>query len=105
MTRHALPETGIKAPQSRTKKSITHDRVRTDCVDDSGVVTLRVDSNLRHIGIGRTHARTHVKLPIQDLDVTVINATTGEVPRELTIDLSKDYHPTGNPKGPTPKTK
>lgn len=37
--------------------------------------------------------------------MTVINTTTGEVLRELTIDLSKDYQPTGNPKGPTRKTK
>ncbi|WP_181064994.1 hypothetical protein [Pseudoclavibacter sp. Z016] len=35
--------------------------------------------------------------------MTVINFTTGEVLRELTIDLSKDYQPTGNSKGPTRK--
>jgi hypothetical protein len=38
-------------------------------------------------------ARTHVILLIQDLDVRVINAITGELLRELTIDLSKDYQP------------
>ncbi|WP_308471305.1 IS481 family transposase [Pseudoclavibacter sp. RFBA6] len=47
--------TGIKASPSRATKRITHDRVRTDRVDDSRVVTLRVDSKLRQIGIGRTH--------------------------------------------------
>ncbi|WP_181026950.1 hypothetical protein [Pseudoclavibacter sp. RFBB5] len=37
--------------------------------------------------------------------MTVINATTGEVLRELTTELSEDYQPTGNSGGPTRKTK
>ena len=41
---------------------------------------------LRHIGVGRTYARTRVILLVQDLDVRVINAATGELLRELTID-------------------
>ncbi len=40
-----------------------------------------------------THARTHVILLVQDLHVGVVNATTGELLRELTIDLDKDYQP------------
>ncbi|GAB3296495.1 hypothetical protein [Pseudoclavibacter terrae] len=40
-----------------------------------------------------------MKLLIQDLGVTVINAATREVLRELTIDLGQDYRATGNPKG------
>ncbi|WP_271982453.1 hypothetical protein [Pseudoclavibacter terrae] len=35
--------------------------------------------------------------------MTVINATTGEVLRELTTDLSKDYQPTATPKDPPQK--
>jgi hypothetical protein len=50
-----------------------------------------VAGKLRHIGIGRTHARTHVLLLVQDLNVHVINAATGELLRELTIDLNRDY--------------
>jgi transposase InsO family protein len=88
-------------PGARDRDS--HDRVRTDVIDKSGVVTLRVAGKLRHIGIGRTHARTHVKLLVHDLDVTVINAATGEVLRELTIDLTRDYQPTGRPPGPPRK--
>ena len=38
----------------------THDRIRHDRIDDSGCVTLRVNGKMHHIGIGRTHARTHV---------------------------------------------
>ncbi|WP_181059614.1 hypothetical protein [Pseudoclavibacter sp. AY1H1] len=45
-----------------------------------------------------------MKLLIQDLGVTVINAAAGEVLRELTIDLGKAYQATDNPKGPARKT-
>jgi hypothetical protein len=41
---------------------------------------------------------------IQDLDVRVINAATGELLRELTINPARDYQPTGNPRYPKPKT-
>jgi hypothetical protein len=41
---------------------------------------------LLHIGLGRTHARTRVLLLVQDRDVTIIHATTGQIVRELTID-------------------
>src|SRR3984893_12562810 len=36
----------------------THNRFRTDRVDQAGSVTLRVGGRLHHIGVGRTHART-----------------------------------------------
>ena len=51
---------------------------------------------LRHIGIGRTHKGTHVILLIQDLNVRIVHAATGELLRELTIDPRRDYQPTGN---------
>jgi hypothetical protein len=54
-------------------------------------VTIRHAGHLHHIGIGRTHARTHVILLIQDLDIRIINASTGELLRELTIDTTRDY--------------
>jgi hypothetical protein len=79
----------------------THDRIRHDRVDKSGTVTLRVAGQLRHIGIGRTHHRTHVILLVQDLHVRVINAITGELLRELIHNPNIDYQPTGAPKGPT----
>jgi transposase InsO family protein len=86
----------------------THHRVRHDRVDDTGSVSLRVNGQLHHIGIGRTHARTHIVMLIDDLHVRVVNVTTGELLRELTIDTTRDYQPTGAPKGPTrpntPKT-
>jgi transposase InsO family protein len=75
----------------------THDRVRRDRIDDSGVVTLRHNGRLHHIGIGRTHARTHVLLLIQDLNIRVIHAATGELLRELTLDPTRDYQARGRP--------
>jgi hypothetical protein len=103
--------TPISAYQARPKASPpatftppTHDRVRRDRVDDSGVVTLRYNGRLHHIGIGRTHARTHVLLLIHDLDIRVVNAITGELLRVLVLDPSRDYQPTGAPKGPTKTT-
>ena len=82
-----------KALPGPSRDAETHDRVRHDRVDKSGTVTLRVAGKLRHIGVGRTHARTHVILLVQDLDVRIVNAVTGELLRELTIDLKRDYQP------------
>ena len=99
----ALYDTIPKALPSNSRDADTHDRIRHDRVDSAGSVTLRVNGRLHHIGIGRTHARTHVILLVQDLDVRIVNAVTGELLRELIIDPTKDYQPTGAPKGPTRK--
>ena len=75
-----------KATPTGDRSTDSHDRVRHDVVSKTGNVTLRVDGRLRHIGIGRTHARTRVILLVQDLHVRVVNAATGELLRELLID-------------------
>jgi hypothetical protein len=54
-------------------------------VSTAGNITLRIAGRLRHIGVGRTYARTRVILFVQDLHVRVINAATGELLRELNI--------------------
>ncbi|WP_127497858.1 integrase core domain-containing protein [Actinoplanes solisilvae] len=100
-TYHARP----KAVPGTDRSSDTHDRVRHDTISKTGTVTLRVAGRLRHLGIGRTYAGTYVLLLVQDLNVRVINAATGELLRELTIDPRRDYQPTGRPPGPTPKAK
>lgn len=81
-----------------------HYRVRRDKVDTTGVITLRYDSQLRHIGMGREHAGTRVLALIADRYIRIINAETGELLRELTLDPTKDYQPLGRPPGPRPKT-
>jgi hypothetical protein len=61
-----------------------------------------------HLGRGRpppsprrrtNHARTHLVMLVDDLQVGIVNAATGELLRELTIDPSRDYQPTGRPPG------
>jgi hypothetical protein len=90
-----------KATPSTHRSRDPHDQVRHDKVDKAGSVTLRVAGQLRHIGVGRTYARTDVILLVQDLHVTVVNAATGEILRDLIVDPRKDYQPTGHPPGPT----
>lgn len=82
-----------KAAPLGTRDADAHERVRRDRVDDAGSITLRVNGRLHHIGIGRTHARTRVIILAHDLDVRIVNAATGELLRELTIDTSRDYQP------------
>jgi transposase InsO family protein len=76
-----------------------HHRVRQDRIDKSGTVTLRYRSKLFHIGVGRVHAGVRVLLLVNDLDVRVITED-GELLRQLTLDPTKTYQPTGRPKGP-----
>ena len=89
-----------KALPGPTTDRATHDRIRHDRVDKAGSVTLRHNSRLHHLGIGRTHAGTCVILLIQDLDIRIVHAATGELLRELVLDPTRDYQPTGTPKGP-----
>jgi transposase InsO family protein len=96
---HARPKA---VPGGRGADS--HDRVRADRVDADGKLTLRHAGRLYHIGIGRAHARTRVLMLVRDLDIRVINAATGELLRELTLDPSRNYQPTGRPPGPPPRT-
>lgn len=81
----------------------THNRVRTDRIGQAGSVTLRINGRLHHIGVGRIHHRTRVLILAQDLDITIINAATGEVLRQFALDPTRDYQPTGAPKGPQRK--
>ncbi|GAA3648733.1 IS481 family transposase [Nocardioides ginsengisoli] len=90
-----------KATPSKDRSRETHDRVRTDKIDHVGTVTLRHNGRLHHIGVGRTYAGTHVRMLVQDLDITIIDAATGEILRELVLDPAKNYQGTGRPPGPT----
>ena len=89
----AMFTTMPKALPVNTRDPDTHARIRHDRIDKTGAVTLRVNSKMHHIGVGRTHTGTHVVLLIHDLDVRIINAITGELLRELTIDQTRDYQP------------
>lgn len=68
----------------------THFRVRTDKVDQAGKVTLRYDSRFVHIGVGRAHAGTPIRLYVADLDVKIATFD-GEILRHLSIDPTRRY--------------
>ncbi len=90
------------APGSRAADA--HDRVRADIIDKTGTITLRTGGKLYHIGVGRTHARTHVLMLVHDLHIRIVHAATGELLRQLILDPARNYQPTGQPPGPTPGT-
>jgi transposase InsO family protein len=71
-----------------------HHRVRRDKVDSVGRITLRHDSKLHHIGLGRRHAGMRVIALVDGLHVRVVTED-GELVRELTLDPSRDYQPHG----------
>jgi transposase InsO family protein len=103
----ATPATAYQARPKATPTTPgnnSHDRVRYDRIDKGGTVTLRHAGRLHHIGIGRDHAHTRVLLLVHDRDIRIIDAATGELLRELVLDPTRDYQPTGRPPGPKPKT-
>jgi transposase InsO family protein len=65
-------------------------RVRRDRIDTGGNVTLRYQSKLLHLGVGRRYRGTRVMLLIADRDVRVIN-DDGDLLAEFTIDPTKTY--------------
>lgn len=46
------------------------------------------------------HPGTDVRLLVHDLHITVIDAATGELLRQLVLDPTRVYQPTGRPPGP-----
>ncbi|MCV7234782.1 IS481 family transposase [Mycobacterium branderi] len=105
---HTTPATAYTArPKANPATPIdTHNRVRTDRIDQFGKLTLRHAGRLHHIGLGRTHAGTRVLILVQDLNIRIINAATGALLRQLTLDPTRDYQPRGAPTGrPTKKPK
>ena len=72
-------------------------RVRHDRIDKHGSVTIRHRSRLHHIGMGRALRGTRVLLLVDGLDVRVLTED-GTLLRRLTLDPSRDYQPSGNPR-------
>jgi hypothetical protein len=66
-----------------------HWRVRQDRIDRTGCVTIRHNSRLHHIGLGRRLAGTRITLPIADLDIRIINRDTGHLIRALHLDTNR----------------
>ncbi len=87
----ARPKAG---PLSRGFTVPSHFRARRDRVDKIGRVTLRYDSRLHHIGLGRRHCGKRVLILVADLEVRVITED-GDLLRSLTLDPTRDYQPLG----------
>ena len=66
--------------------------MRNDKVNN-GKITLRHAGTLYSIGLGRHLSGQPVIALVQDLDITIIDATTGELLRELTLNPNRKYQP------------
>jgi transposase InsO family protein len=93
LERRTPAETYAARSKSTPAGTDGHWRIREDRVDDAGKITLRVNSRLHHIGIGRAHKHERVRVLIHNHDIRVINPATGELLRELTLDPTRNYQP------------
>ena len=89
-----------KATPSSEPAHRTHTRVRTDKVNN-GKITLRHAGTLYSIGLGRHLNGRPVLALVHGRHITISDATTGEVLRELTLDTTRRYQPQ-NAKLPEP---
>ena len=78
-------------PHPRRSSTPTSGSAR-DRVDTNGVITVRHNSRLHHIGLGRRHSGQRVLVLTHDLDIRVVTET-GELIRTLTLDPTRDYQP------------
>ena len=89
----ARPKT---SPATSVGQAASDTRIRRDRLDSSGVITLRHDSRLHHIGLGRRYAGTRVLVLARDRHIRVLT-TDGVLLRELTLDPGRDYQPQARP--------
>ena len=75
---------------SRKGRTVFQDELERLGIDAYGRVTLRHDSRLHHIGIGRRHSGQKIRLYVADLDVRIVTFD-GEILRHLELDPSRDY--------------
>jgi hypothetical protein len=69
--------------------------VRHDKIDAAGVITIRYNSRLYHIGLSKHLRGATVTVLIDDLDIRVLDHNTGRLIRKLTLDPTRDYQPRG----------
>jgi hypothetical protein len=79
----ARPVTPDKPPASQL-------RLRRDTVDLDGKLTIRYAGQLRHLGVGRRHAGTRVRMLINDREIRVLNYA-GQLLGDYTIDPNRNY--------------
>jgi transposase InsO family protein len=89
----------------RTPAPGARDHTRPGRVSATGTITIRAGGSLRHIGIGRPHAGTRVLILTRGPHIRIIHPATGELLRDLTLDLTRNYQPSGAPRGRKPRPK
>jgi len=82
-----------------------HFRIRHDKIDAAGVITIRYNSRLHHIGLSKHLRGTNVLVLINDLDIHVLARDSGKLIRKLTLDPTRDYQPRGVKPGNSPTNK
>jgi transposase InsO family protein len=82
-----------------------HYRVRHDRIDAAGVITIRHNSRLHHIGLSKHLRGTKVTVLIDNLDIRVLHHDTGQLIRKLTLDTTRDYQPRGVKCGNSPENR
>jgi hypothetical protein len=83
----------VKAHPAGRSLSAGYFRVRQDKVDASAKISLRYESRLYKIGVGRAHKGRAVKLLIAEKSLRVVDLLDGQLIRELTLDPSRAYQP------------
>jgi transposase InsO family protein len=82
-----------------------HYRLRHDKIDAGGVITIRYNSRLHHIGLSKHLRGTKVTVLIDDRDIRVLNRDTGQLIRKLILDPTRDYQPRGVKSGNSPENR
>jgi transposase InsO family protein len=82
-----------------------HYRVRHDRIDKGGVITIRYNSRLHHVGLSKHLRGTHVLVLIDDLNIRVLDKNTATLIRKLTLDPTRDYQPRGVKCGKSPENR
>lgn len=80
-----------------------HYRIRHDRIDAAGVITIRYNSRLHHIGLSKHLRGTHVIVLLDDLNIRVLDRHTGTLIRKLVLDPTRDYQPRGVKCGNSPE--
>jgi hypothetical protein len=89
--------TGYKIPP--------HYRVRHDRIDAAGVITIRYNSRLHHIGLTKHLRGTHVIVLIDNRDIRVLHRDNGQLIRKLVLDPTRNYQPRGVKCGNSPENR
>jgi Integrase core domain len=105
--RHTPLQTFTNRPKAFPTTSTTppHYRVRHDKIDAAGVITIRYNSRLHHIGLTKHLRGTHVIVLIDDLNIRVLTRKTGHLIRKLVLDPTRDYQPRGVKRGNSPENR